>query len=130
MLYHPHSYFTLCKHLLFPVSDYLYGALSGHGKALIQSRLSLAFTFSCPMFYRIVRIFLMKHTVSQKLCASLERTALIFSVILCLLIIFIYRVNVACDSEALSDIAIAFLQGDYSSLSGDSYRCIILTSLA
>ena len=62
-----------------------------------------------------------KCTINNKLCKTFEKMTLIFSVILCLLIIFIYRVRVACDSEALSEIAIAFLKGDYSGFSGDSY---------
>lgn len=57
----------------------------------------------------------------QRFCLRFEKAALVYSAAICLLIIFIYRVNVACDSEALSEIAIAFLNGDYSSLSGDGY---------
>lgn len=62
-----------------------------------------------------------KYTISERLCTAFEKAALIFSVVLCLLVICIYRVRVACDSEALSNIAIDFLNGDYSSFSGDSY---------
>lgn len=66
--------------------------------------------------------YLFKHyKINDGLYKTFEKAALIFSVILCLLIIFIYRVHVACDSEALSEIAIAFLHGDYSGFDGDSY---------
>lgn len=73
------------------------------------------------LFLAVCAFFFKKATVSEKLCRTFEKAALYFSVVLCLLIIFIYRVRVACDSEALSNIAIDFLQGDYSSFSGDSY---------
>lgn len=65
--------------------------------------------------------FFHKFTVSESLCKAFEKSALIFSIILCLLIAFIYRVRVSCDSQALSEIAIAFLKGDYSGFTGDSY---------
>lgn len=73
------------------------------------------------LFVGVCGIFFKKYTVSQRLCYLFEKTVLIYSIIICLLIIFIYRVNVACDSQALSDIAIDFLRGDYSSFSGDNY---------
>lgn len=62
-----------------------------------------------------------KNAIDETFCRVLEKISLFFSVFICLMIIFIYRVRVACDSKALSDIAIAFLQGDYSGFSGDSY---------
>lgn len=73
------------------------------------------------LFIVLSRYLLKKYTANSKISKIFEKFALIFSVILCLLIIFIYRVHVACDSEALSKIAIAFLNGDYSGFSGDSY---------
>lgn len=112
----------LCANTFFSLFQTTYMELyQDTEKPLYKADSPLLLLFLALCFIGLCGFFLMKHTVSQKLCASLERTALTFSVILCLLIIFIYRVNVACDSEALSDIAIAFLQGDYSSLSGDSY---------
>ena len=73
------------------------------------------------LFIVLSGYLLRKNTVNCKTSKIFEKIALIFSVILCLLIIFIYRVHVACDSKALSEIAIAFLNGDYSGFSGDSY---------
>lgn len=66
-------------------------------------------------------VLINRFPISLKTARFLEKTALIFSVICSLLVIFIYRTNVACDSQALSNIAIDFLAGDYSSFSGDGY---------
>ncbi len=73
------------------------------------------------LFAGLWGLFFRKHAATQRLCRLFEKTALIYSVVICMLIIFIYRVNVACDSQSLSDIAVAFLGGDYSSFSGDDY---------
>lgn len=59
--------------------------------------------------------------ISLQITKLLEKTALSFSIVLSLLAIFIYRANVTCDSEFLSDIAASFLAGNYSSFSGDEY---------
>lgn len=76
--------------------------------------LTLIFLSLCALSFH-------KKEISAALCKKAEKFVLVYSVILCLFIIFIYRVRVACDSQFLSDIAIAFLNGDYSSLSGDEY---------
>lgn len=73
------------------------------------------------IFIGVLGFFFKNTTVNNALYRRLEKTALIYSVVICLLIIFIYRVRVSCDSEALSEIAIAFLNGDYSDFSGDNY---------
>lgn len=73
------------------------------------------------LFLGMLALLFKKTAISNTLCRKLEKAALIFSVIICLFIIFIYRVRVSCDSEALSEIAIAFLNGDYSGFAGDSY---------
>ena len=73
------------------------------------------------LFIGLAKFLYQKCQINDKLCRSFEKTALIFSAVLCMLIIFIYRVHVACDSESLSEIAIAFLKDDYSGFSGDSY---------
>ena len=62
-----------------------------------------------------------KAGTDHKVSILLEKLSLIFSVVLCLLIIFIYRVNVACDSQAISEIAVSFLKGDYSPLTDGDY---------
>lgn len=112
----------LCANAFFSLFQTTYMELyQDTEKPLYKADSPLLLLFLALCFISACGFFLTKYSVSQKLCTFLERTALIFSVILCLFIIFLYRVNVACDSEALSDIAIAFLQGDYSSLSGDNY---------
>lgn len=69
-----------------------------------------------------VFIFIQRRkTISAGTCLVLERISLIASVLFSLFIVLIYRANVACDSSALSDIAINFLKGDYSSFTGDGY---------
>lgn len=73
------------------------------------------------LFIGLFGFYSQKHPVDCHTCKLFEKTALIYSMVLCLLIIFIYRVNVACDSETLSDIAISFLNNDYSPFSGDDY---------
>lgn len=73
------------------------------------------------LFVGISAVLIKRFPISLKTARFLEKTALIFSVICSLLVIFIYRANVSCDSEALSNIAIDFLAGDYSSFSGDGY---------
>lgn len=73
------------------------------------------------IFLLLYAFLLKKKEITPKFCACFEKAALLFSVLLSLFIIFLLRVNVSCDSKELSDIAIAFLNGDYSSLSGDGY---------
>lgn len=69
-----------------------------------------------------VFIFIQRRkTISAGTCLVLEHISLIASVLFSLFIVLIYRANVACDSSALSDIAIDFLKGDYSSFTGDGY---------
>lgn len=73
------------------------------------------------LFIGLLGILFRKYTASRKVCRLFEKAVFIYSIIICLLIILIYRVNVACDSQSLSEIAIDFLKGDYSSFSGDNY---------
>ena len=73
------------------------------------------------LFIGMLGFLFHKITVSESFCKRIEKFSIIFSVILCLLIIFIYRVRVSCDSQALSEIAIAFLKGDYSGFTDDGY---------
>ena len=72
------------------------------------------FLFLCILFFR-------KKEVTPKLTGLLEKISLVWSILLSLFIIFLFRVRVSCDSKYLSDIAIAFLNGDYSALTGDGY---------
>ena len=73
------------------------------------------------IFIVLCSLFLKKYTLSEKFCKMLEKSVLIYATILCFIILFLYRVRIACDSEALSNIAISFLNGDYSSFIGDNY---------
>ncbi len=73
------------------------------------------------VFIVLCTIFLQKKKITPHLCSVAEKFSLIWSIVICLLIIFIFRVNVSCDSKALSDIAIAFLGSDYSALEGNGY---------
>ncbi len=69
-----------------------------------------------------IGIISFKHCkVSDQTVQILEKTTLVFSAVISLFIIFVYRVNVACDSKFLSNIAVSFLNGDFSSFSGDEY---------
>lgn len=112
----------LCANTLFSLFQTTYMELyQDTEKPLYKGDSPLLLLLLSLCFLILCGFFLARHEISRQLCRSLERTALIFSVVLCLLIIFIYRVNVACDSKALSDIAISFLQGDYSSFTGDDY---------
>lgn len=72
-------------------------------------------------FTGILLFFFKKQKITDKTCVFLEKTALIWTVFISLFILFLFRVRISCDSEHISDIAIAFLNGDYSSMTGDGY---------
>lgn len=90
-------------------------------KPLYKADLPILLLLLAILFILLTKIFFHKYPANETLCKTWERSSLFFALSLCLLIIFIYRVRVACDSESISDIAIAFLQGDYSGFEGDSY---------
>lgn len=81
---------------------------------LLLLALTALFLFFCFFFFK-------KKEITPRLCTLLERTALVWTVIISLFIIFLFRVRVSCDSGHLSNIAIAFLNGDYSEFLGDGY---------
>lgn len=81
---------------------------------LILLILGTAFLLLCGYLFQ-------KWEISHRLCSIIERITLIYVAVICLIIVFLFRATVACDSGFLSDIAIAFLGGDYSSLTGDGY---------
>lgn len=62
-----------------------------------------------------------KKEITTEICSAFEKFSLIWAAFISLFIIFLFRVRVACDSAYLSDIAIDFLNGDYSSLTGNGY---------
>lgn len=90
-------------------------------KPLYKSDHPIILIATLILFIGVSVILIKRFPLSSKAAKFLEKSALTFSVICSLLVIFIYRANVSCDSEALSNIAIDFLEGDYSSFSGDGY---------
>lgn len=76
--------------------------------------LVVAFLGSCMLFLR-------KKKLTCELCVCLEKVSLIWTAIICSFIILIFRVRVACDSAAVSEIAIDFLNRDFSAFSEDGY---------
>lgn len=90
-------------------------------KPLYKSDLPIFLLICTFLFTLMIFLFFKKRKITLELCSKLEKLSLSWSVMLSLFFIFIFRVRVACDSAHLSDIAIAFLNGDYSSLTGDGY---------
>lgn len=66
------------------------------------------------LFYMLLKLGWDKKVNALKLAVG-------FSGITCLIIILLFRCEVSCDSEALSDIAIEFLQGNYQSFEQGEY---------
>lgn len=62
-----------------------------------------------------------KKKITDELCIYMERIALIWTTAICFIFIVLFRVHVACDSAAVSDAAIEFLNKDFSAFSGDGY---------
>lgn len=73
------------------------------------------------IFIIICLLLFKKKDITPEFCAFMEKIALIWTILISLFIIFLFRVRVSCDSGYLSDIAIAFLNKDYSSLTGNGY---------
>ena len=90
-------------------------------KPLYKADSPLLLLFIILIFLLLCGYLFNTREISQKLCRTIERMTLAFAAVMCLIIIFLFRVSVACDSAALSEIAIAFLNGDFSSLTGDGY---------
>ena len=51
----------------------------------------------------------------------IERLALVYSAVVCLLIVLLFRSIVTCDSGSISDIAIEFMQGNYHAFEQGEY---------
>lgn len=77
-------------------------------------------TFS-TVFLVLCGLIFLKWEISNKICQTIERITLIYVTVICLIIVFLIRATVTCDSASLSEIAIDFLRGDYSSLTNDGY---------
>ena len=90
-------------------------------KPLYKSDHPLLLIILAFIFVICLTIFFKKHPITPKTCSHFEWFSLIWSFALSLFIVFLFRVRVACDSSQLSDIAIEFLNGNYSSLTGDGY---------
>lgn len=62
-----------------------------------------------------------KHQITKETAAAIERISLIFSVVISLFIIFLFRVGVASDGASVSIAAAEFLNGKYSSFFNNNY---------
>lgn len=90
-------------------------------KPLYKSDFPLVLLIYTLLFILLSCLFFSKMDISIKFCSAFEKFSLSWTITLCLFFIFVFRVRVACDSAHLSDIAIAFLNNDYSSLTEDGY---------
>lgn len=73
------------------------------------------------VFITLCGIYLKKHKVSKETAAAFEKAALIFSVALCLFIITLMKVIIVSDSEAVSNVAVEFLEGNYRTFFNNNY---------
>lgn len=90
-------------------------------KPLYKADSPLLLLFTVVAFTLAFLFLFKKKAVTPKLCILLERASLFWTLFISLFIVFLFQVRVACDSEYLSNIAIAFSKGDYSELFGDGY---------
>lgn len=73
------------------------------------------------IFIVICGIYLKKHKADESTAAAFEKAALIFSAVLCLFIIFLFRVGIASDSQSVSNAAVEFLNGKYRTFFDNNY---------
>lgn len=76
---------------------------------------------SAIIFIALCAFYLNKYPVSKKTADIFEKAAVIFAIAICLFIIFLFRVRVSCDSASVSETAVEFLNGDYSSFINNNY---------
>lgn len=81
---------------------------------LILLAFSTVFLVLCGSIFR-------KWEISNRICRTVEHITLIYVTVICLIIVFLIRATLTCDSAALNEIALAFLEGDYSSFAKDEY---------
>lgn len=115
-------FILITANMLFSLFQTTYMELYQDTEKPLYKADSPIFLLVCTLLFTgILLFFFNKHKITDKTCAFLEKTALIWTVFISLFILFLFRVRVSCDSEHISDIAIAFLNGDYSSMTGDGY---------
>lgn len=90
-------------------------------KPLYKSDSPLILLIFTAVFLLLCGYIYEKCDISHRLCQITERITLIYTTVICLIIVFLFRTTVACDSGLLSEIAVAILNGDYSSFTGDGY---------
>lgn len=90
-------------------------------KPLYKADSPFILLFLTVIFLLVYMLLLNKLTITRKQCRYIERITLFFSAVISLTIVFLFRTTVACDSEFISEIAIAFLNGNYSTFMGDGY---------
>lgn len=90
-------------------------------KPLYKADSPIILLFLVFLFIAVCGFVYKRHPVSKEAAAAFERAALIFSVIFSLFIIFLFRVGVACDGAAVSNIAVEFLKGKYSAFFDNNY---------
>ena len=112
----------VCANMLFSLFQTTYMDLyQDTEKPLYKADNPLVLLLIAIIFLLFCLFLFSQKKITHSFCSFLEKSTLIYSALLCLLIIFLFRVRVACDSKYLSDIAIAFLNGDYSSFYGNGY---------
>lgn len=73
------------------------------------------------VFVGILFLIYKKTALFQNHGKLLHIISLVFSAVVCIAVLFIYKAGVCCDSGILCDLAKSFLKGDYSSFTGDAY---------
>lgn len=76
------------------------------------------------VFILILGFYLKKHKVVKETAIVFEKTALIFSVVICFFGIFLFRVAPTTDGASVSRIAADFLNGSYGSFLNNDYLFI------
>ena len=87
--------------------------------------------YKTDLFYVVLLVYLLftgilfflykKTSLLQKQSRLLHIISLVFSALVCISVLFIYKATACCDSETLCSLARSFLHGDYSSFTGDNY---------
>lgn len=114
--------FFLIANTLFSLTQTTYMELYLDTEKPLYKADSPLFLLLITLIFLLICGFLFnKREISSNVCRKAERMSLFFAAIMCLTIIFLFRVRVAADSASLSNSAIAFLSGDYSSLREDGY---------
>lgn len=90
-------------------------------KPSYKADLPLLLIFIALVFIAFCAFYFKKHNITKETAAAFEKAALIFSGAICLFIIFFFRVGVASDGMAISNVATDFLKGNYSAFTANNY---------